>query len=71
MAKSNWLVAYGTFQGIDKALKGMSGRTAFDSGMENAILDLKQDYDKYRKEFQEFFPDITRFSKKRRRELEI
>ena len=68
MAKSNWLVAYGTFHGIDKALKGMSGRTAFDSGMENAILDLKQDYDKYRKEFQEFFPDITRFSKNRRRE---
>jgi len=71
MAKSNWLVGYGTFEGIDRALKGMSGRTLFNSGMENATADLKNDYDKYKTEFQAFFPEIIRYSEKRRRERRI
>jgi acyl carrier protein phosphodiesterase len=71
MAKSNWLVGYGTFEGIDRALKGMSGRTPFNSGMENATIDLKKDYDKYKGEFQEFFPEIIRFSEARREDLGI
>ncbi len=71
MAKSNWLAGYGTFEGIDRALKGMSGRTPFNSGMENATIDLKKDYDKYKTEFQTFFPEIIRYSEKRRSERGI
>ena len=71
MAKSNWLVGYGTFEGIDRALKAMSGRTPFDSGMENATIDLKKDYDKYLAEFQEFFPEIVKFSEEKRMDMGI
>lgn len=71
MAKSNWLVGYGSIEGIDRALKGMSGRTPFDSGMENATVDLKKDYDKYLTEFREFFPEVIRFSEEKRQETGI
>jgi len=66
MAKDNWLKAYGTFEGIERALKGMDRRTPFDSGMGEAVVDLKKDYQSYREEFQSFFPEIVNFSKKLR-----
>ncbi|OQX78612.1 MAG: ACP phosphodiesterase [Bacteroidetes bacterium 4484_249] len=62
MAKDNWLMAYGTTEGIDRALSGMAKRTPFESGMENAVNDLIKDYELYKNEFQKFFPDITIFS---------
>lgn len=62
MAKNNWLKAYGTFEGLERALKGMEKRTPFDSGMGNAIVDLKKDYSLYLDEFKEFFPQIVSFS---------
>ena len=39
----------------------MAKRTTFESGMENAVVDLKKDYDQYLQEFTEFFPDIIDF----------
>lgn len=65
MAKSNWLRNYGSFDGLHRALSGMAKRTPYESGMEKATDDLKNDYDFYRQEFREFFPDVIRFSKKR------
>ena len=62
MAKDNWLKAYGTYKGIDRALKGMDRRTPFNSGMSEAVGDLKKDYKIYREEFQSFFPQIIEFS---------
>jgi len=38
-------------------------RTPFKSGMENAVTDLKNDYDKYQLEFKGFFPEVIDFSK--------
>jgi len=64
MVKDNWLKAYGTFEGIDKALKGMDRRTPFDSGMGEAVNDLKRDYQRYKREFDLFFPEIITFSNK-------
>ncbi len=71
MARSNWLAGYGTLEGIDRALTGMSGRTPFKSGMENAAGDLKRDYSLYKTEFQQFFPEVIRFSDERRRDTGI
>jgi len=61
MAKDNWLKAYGTFDGIERALKGMDRRTPFESGMGDAVSDLKKDYDLYKNEFSSFFPEITEY----------
>ena len=62
MAKDNWLMAYGTTEGIHRALSGMAKRTPFESGMENAVEDLKKDYKIYKEEFQKFFPEVISFS---------
>jgi acyl carrier protein phosphodiesterase len=67
MAKDNWLKAYGTFEGIERALRGMDRRTPFESGMGEAVIDLKKDYPSYREEFQTFFPAIIDFSKNLRK----
>lgn len=63
MAKDNWLKAYGTSEGISRALNGMAKRTPFESGMENATTDLEKDYTLYKQEFEAFFPKLVDFSK--------
>jgi len=40
----------------------MASRTSFESGMENAVGDMKMDYEEYKSEFQRFFPEIVKFS---------
>jgi len=62
MNKFNWLKGYGTFDGLGRALTGMAIRTPFKSGMENAIKDLKKDYELYKGEFGEFFPEIIHYT---------
>ncbi len=65
MAKSNWLMNYGSFEGLHRALSGMAKRTPYESRMEKATVDLKIDYELYKQEFREFFPEVINFSKKR------
>ncbi|MFY0628496.1 MAG: DUF479 domain-containing protein [Reichenbachiella sp.] len=59
MEQGDWLFNYHNFEGIQFALSGMSQRTAFKSGMENAVKNLEKDYDLLQNEFHEFFDDIT------------
>jgi acyl carrier protein phosphodiesterase len=66
MKKFNWFTGYGTFEGLNRALNGMSIRTPFKSGMENAVQDLKAHYNLYREEFQVFFPEITQYTFQKR-----
>jgi acyl carrier protein phosphodiesterase len=61
MIKYNWLVNYGTLDGIDQSLKGLSRRTNHDSGMEYAVQDLVEQYGEFDLDFSEFFPDIMEF----------
>jgi acyl carrier protein phosphodiesterase len=61
MTKYNWLLNYSTIDGIDRSLKGLSKRTPFESGMENASLDLRDQYDEFSMDFKEFFPEMIRF----------
>jgi acyl carrier protein phosphodiesterase len=58
MITQNWLVGYSNFYSLERVFKGMSRRTRFLSGMENAVEDLKRDYSAYEDEFRQFFPDI-------------
>jgi acyl carrier protein phosphodiesterase len=66
MARDNWLKAYGTFEGLGRALNGMARRTPFESGMGNAISDLKRDYGLYESEFRNFFPELVQYTEERR-----
>ena len=58
MVRHDWLLAYQSIEGIEKALLGMSKRTKFQSHMEKATQDLRADYDLFGQEFHEFFPEI-------------
>ena len=62
MTKHNWLLNYGTFDGIGKALTGMSRRTRHDSKMDESIIDLQENYDEFKSEFELFFPDLKKHS---------
>jgi acyl carrier protein phosphodiesterase len=64
MVTRNWFLGYKTFEGIEWALTGISKRLSFESGIENATDELRQDYGLYEAEFQQFFPEIINNSKK-------
>jgi acyl carrier protein phosphodiesterase len=61
MKMQDWLLAYAHFDGLQEAFAGMSRRTAFISKMENAVMDLKTDYESYQMEFRQYFPELCRF----------
>ena len=64
MKQQNWLVAYGTKEGIAQSLKGMAQRATFASHMEEAIEDLEENFEVLNTDFQEFFPELIAVCKK-------
>jgi acyl carrier protein phosphodiesterase len=60
MVRQNWLLNYSTLEGINMALTGMSRRTPYESKMDEAVLDLKKDYEEFKSEFTGFCPDLVR-----------
>lgn len=71
MKKEDWLVAYGTIEGIRASLTGVSKRTAFDSKMETAHIFLQENEERLQGYFNDFFPDLIQFSKKKLEELTL
>lgn len=63
MAIGNWLASYAHVDNIGLALKGMSTRTRFNSGMENGKDELVEFYDELQNHFELFFPELIQFSK--------
>jgi acyl carrier protein phosphodiesterase len=63
MVTRNWFVGYKSLEGIEWALTGISKRLSFESGIENAALELRNDYHLYEAEFQIFFPEIIEHCK--------
>lgn len=63
MRTENWLLAYGTEAGIQRALTGISRRTNFISNLEHATAHLIIHHDKFEEYFDNFFPELTVFSK--------
>ena len=61
MEKQNWLLSYGSFDGMQQAFNGMSRRTTFKSNMELAVVNLKAGYPEFRHEFRQFFPELQSF----------
>jgi len=59
MKKHDWLGTYAHIEGIHSVLSGMAQRTPYPSGMEKASIALRADYDLYKLEFEDFFPDLV------------
>src|SRR3989337_129190 len=58
MIKGNWLVNYGTLEGIEQALAGLARRTRYESKMEQSVNELEEFYPEFKQEFQSFFPEL-------------
>ncbi len=61
MREHNWLLSYADVAGIGQALTGMSRRTKFESGMETAVEELRENYEAYADEFRAFFPELAHY----------
>lgn len=63
MTRQNWLVNYGSLNGIAKTLREMQKRVHFANTMASSINDLKKEYQDFENDFKEFFPEIQGFVK--------
>ena len=62
MIRGNWLLGYGTVEGIGQALSGMARRTPYESKMELAAGDLRENYDAFKSDFMKFFPELRTYA---------
>lgn len=63
MIKGNWLVNYATVEGIQRALTGMTRRTPYESKMDESVVDLQENYEEFKSEFEAFFPSLEKHCK--------
>lgn len=70
MITGNWLEGYADFDGITEVLSGMDRRTELKSGMSSATEDLKEHYNLFKREFEEFFNELISYSNTQRELLE-
>ena len=63
MIAEDWLRSYRDLGGIDRVLKGLNRRTGRKSGMDRAVVDLEEHYDKFESEFSSFFVELVIFSR--------
>lgn len=61
MAKQNWLYKYRTQQGIGEIMHDMNVRTRGLSKMDEAIVDLKENYTIFEEDFTAFFEEIQQY----------
>lgn len=59
MIRHDWLTSYQHLSGIDRALKGVSRRTAYPSGLDTAIVDLERYFGPIDAYFQSFWKELT------------
>lgn len=64
MIRDNWLVKYGTVEGIYHSLRGVTRRIQHRKILYDAIKYLEFDFDKLNEEFQMFFPDLMKLVEK-------
>jgi acyl carrier protein phosphodiesterase len=58
MKRGNWLLNYAQLEGIERALTGMARRSKYESKMEFAVNDLRENYHLFTEEFNTFFPEL-------------
>jgi acyl carrier protein phosphodiesterase len=62
MVSENWLLSYASIDGIARILYQMNIRTKNIVQMDKAVNDLKEYYHDFSNDFQEFFPQLQKFS---------
>lgn len=65
MMEENWLLSYASIPGIKKILYQMNRRTQGKSKMDLAVADLREYYNAFQADFEDFFPDLQKFSKQK------
>lgn len=70
MKNQNWLVAYGSQEGIQRALNGLTRRAKFDSKMNEATTVLKEKEQEFEVIFFAFFEDLRTFAREKLTELQ-
>lgn len=70
MKKQNWLVAYGSQEGIQRALNGLTRRAKFDSKMNEATAVLQEKEQEFEVIFFAFFEDLRTFAREKLTELQ-
>jgi len=59
--ENNWMLAYQTVEGIELVLDRMSANTSLPDHTTFAIERLREEYEGFSEDFQEFFPQIVEF----------
>ena len=62
MIEKNWLYNYQSIEGIARTLTGLSKRVSFENKMDEAVIELKKDYELFENEFARFFPQLITFA---------
>lgn len=63
MSKQNWLYKYRNIQGIGEIMHDMNIRTKGVSKMNEAVIDLQENYSIFENDFHHFFSDLTLYCK--------
>ena len=71
MASQNWLLKYETVGGISNILFQMNVRTHNISKMNYSVIELNENYDFLEHQFFLFFSELTDFSKKEFKKLDV
>ncbi|NND16319.1 MAG: DUF479 domain-containing protein, partial [Eudoraea sp.] len=69
MIADNWLLSYGTIEGIGRVLSGMNRRTQNKSKMQYAVIDLEAHYEEFEIEFTSLFEELIIFSRQKMKSL--
>jgi acyl carrier protein phosphodiesterase len=69
MKKEDWLLNYGTIEGIQRSFNGLSYRTSFVSKMELAPSFLQENHAIFESYFERFFEELIPFSKNKLEKL--
>ncbi|TYA78764.1 acyl carrier protein phosphodiesterase [Seonamhaeicola marinus] len=71
MITDNWLLSYGSMEGISRVLDGMNRRTKHKSSMNEAVIELEEFYQEFENEFTSFFNELITFSTEKLKELSL
>lgn len=63
--KNRWIESYGTLEGIEAVLNGMSKHTSLPDHTETAMEILRKHYSDFRFEFYDYFPQLIAYIKEK------
>jgi acyl carrier protein phosphodiesterase len=61
LVRQDWIMGYTSFEGLARALSGLSRRATPGSNMETATQELQANYAAYEADFEEFFPQLQAY----------